>query len=271
MSTNNENSFIHKFYGDIMPMIYGIGAAVVILGAMFKILDWEGASLMIGVGLSTEAAIFFLSAFEPKSKEVDWSRVYPELNEGATPVTPRRTAAVAAAPTDNTSQKLDKMLEDANIGSDLIENLGRGLKNLADSTQKMGTVADAALATSEYADNVKVASKTLVDINQSYSKTAAALSDMSNASQEAKDYRNQVVSVTKNLSALNSVYELELQDANSHVKVLNKFYSNVTATMESLNEAGKETETFKTELAKLNKNVSSLNSIYGGMLTAMKG
>ncbi|WP_200974599.1 gliding motility protein GldL [Echinicola sp. 20G] len=270
MSKNNENSFAHKFYGTIMPKIYGIGAAVVILGAMFKILDWPFASLMIGVGLSTEALIFFLSAFEPKAKEVDWSKVYPELADEAAPAKPRK-AAVAAVASDNVSQKLDKMLEDGNIGSDLIENLGKGLQNLAKSTEKMGTVADAAVATSEYAENVKTASRTLVDINQSYSKTAAALTEMSSASQEAKEYRDQVVSVTQNLSALNAVYEMELQDANSHVKVLNKFYSNVTAAMEGLNEAGKETETFKAELAKLNKNVSSLNNIYGGMLTAMKG
>jgi gliding motility-associated protein GldL len=76
---NNKHSFKHQFYTVIMPKIYGIGAAVVILGAMFKILDWPFASLMIGVGLTTEALIFFLSAFEPRHEEVDWSKVYPEL------------------------------------------------------------------------------------------------------------------------------------------------------------------------------------------------
>jgi gliding motility-associated protein GldL len=94
---------------------------------------------------------------------------------------------------------------------------------------------------------------------------------MSSASQDAKAYHTQVQTVTKNLSALNSVYEMELQDANSHVKTLNKFYSNMTAAMEGLSEAGKETEAFKNELSKLNQNVSSLNKIYGGMLSAMKG
>ncbi|GAB4107615.1 gliding motility protein GldL [Echinicola sediminis] len=265
--SNNGNSFTHKFYGSIMPKIYGIGASVVILGAMFKILDWPFASLMIGLGLSTEAVIFFLSAFEPKAKELDWSKVYPELEDSSAPVAPRKNGGSS----NHISQKLDKMLEDAKVGPDLVESLGKGLENLAKSTEKMGSVADAALATSEYAENVKVASKTLVDINQSYGKTAAALTEMSSASQDAKEYHEQVVTVTKNLSALNAVYEMELQDANSHVKVLNKFYSNVTAAMEGLNEAGKETETFKAELAKLNKNVSSLNNIYGGMLTAMRG
>ncbi|PZX52600.1 gliding motility-associated protein GldL [Algoriphagus chordae] len=251
-----------------MPKIYGIGAAIVILGAMFKILDWTGANWMIGIGLSTEALIFFLSAFEPTHTEVDWSKVYPEL-EGGAPGSPRMQKVVAGG--DQVSQKLDEMLANAKVGPELIESLGKGMQNLATSAQKMGNLSDAAVATNEYATNVKSAAKTLVDMNASYSKTAAALTEMSSASQDAKAYHTQVVTVTKNLSALNSVYEMELQDANSHVKTLNKFYANMTAAMEGLTEAGKETQAFKTELSKLNQNVSSLNKIYGGMLSAMKG
>ncbi len=74
---SNSNFFFSK----VMPKIYGIGAAVVILGAMFKILDFPGANWMIGIGLTTEAIIFFLSSFEPSPKEVDWSRLYQELDE----------------------------------------------------------------------------------------------------------------------------------------------------------------------------------------------
>ncbi|WP_296698739.1 gliding motility protein GldL [Algoriphagus sp.] len=248
-----------------MPKIYGIGASVVILGAMFKILDWAGGNLMITIGLTTEAAIFFLSAFEPRQEEVDWAKVYPELAGGDSGV------KKAGKSGDNISQKLDDMLANAKVGPELIESLGKGMKNLASSAEKMGNLSDAAVATNEYATNVKSAAKTLVDMNASYSKTAAALTEMSAASQDAKAYHAQVQTVTKNLSALNAVYELELQDANSHVKTLNKFYSNMTAAMEGLSEAGKETEAFKNELSKLNQNVSSLNKIYGGMLSAMKG
>jgi gliding motility-associated protein GldL len=267
--SNNKNTLSYKFYGSVMPKIYGIGASIVILGAMFKILDWPFASLMIGVGLTTEAFIFFLSAFEPRNEELDWTKVYPELageNAGVAP-TPKKAKVVQ---TDQTSQKLDEMLEKAKIGPELIESLGNGLKNLASSTEKMGKLSDAALATNDYANNVKIASKTLVEINESYTKTASALAEMSSASQDAKQYRDQIVNVTKSLSALNNIYEMELQDTQSHVKVLNKFYSNVTAAMEGLNQAGKETESFKNELVKLNSNVNALNKIYGGMLTAMK-
>ncbi|SEF93198.1 type IX secretion system motor protein PorL/GldL [Algoriphagus boritolerans] len=258
---SNSNSFKAKFYSNVMPKIYGIGAAVVILGAMFKILDWQFANIMIGVGLTTEAIIFFLSSFEPKQEEMDWSKIYPELADG----TSKKSKG------DDISAKLDDMLSKAKIGPELIESLGKGMQNLATSAEKMGNLSDAAVATNEYAINVKSAAKTLVDMNASYGKTAAALTEMSAASQDAKAYHAQIVNVTKNLTALNSVYEMELQDANSHVKTLNKFYSNMTAAMQGLTEAGKETEAFKNELAKLNQNVSSLNKIYGGMLSAMKG
>ena len=265
-----EGSFKNRFYFTIMPKIYGIGASIVILGAMFKILDWTGANLMIGVGLTTEAIIFFLSAFEPRNHEVDWSRVYPELSDDT--VTPSRQRRAAPAPeVDSATQKFDEMLEKAKIGPDLIDNLGKGIQGLATSAEKLVNISDAALVTEDYAQNVRKASKSLVDINQSYVQTASALAEMSAASQDAGAYREEVATVTKNLSALNVLYEMELKDAESHVKVINKFYSNVSAAMEGLNEAGKETETFKTELAKLNQNVSSLNNIYGGMLTAMKG
>lgn len=266
-----KKSLSNKFYTDIMPKIYGIGASIVILGAMFKILDWTGGNLMIGLGLTTEAIIFFLSAFEPKNREVDWTKVYPELasdDESAVPGESPRRGKVAVS--DGTTQKFDEMLEKAKIGPELIDSLGKGIQNLASSAERMGTIADAAVATNDYANNVKAASKTLVDMNQSYASTAAALSEMSSASMDVAGYKEEVANVTKNLSALNVLYEMELKDADSHVKVINKFYSNVTAAMESLNEAGRETEIFKTELAKLNNNVSSLNKIYGGMLSAMK-
>jgi gliding motility-associated protein GldL len=248
------------FFTSVMPKVYGFGAAIVILGAMFKILDWQGANIMIGVGLSAEALIFILSAFEPRQEDMDWSKIYPELADGR-----------SGKKGDEVTAKLDDMLTKAKIGPELIESLGKGMQNLASSAEKMGNLSDAAVATNEYASNVKSAAKTLADMNVSYGKTAVALSELSSASQDAKAYHTQIQTVTKNLSALNAVYEMELQDANNHVKTLNKFYNSVSTAMAGITEAGKETEAFKNELAKLNQNVSSLNKIYGGMLSAMKG
>ncbi len=268
---SKKGGFQELLFTTIMPKVYGIGAAVVIVGAMFKILHLPGASEMLGIGLTTEAIIFFLSAFEPKHKEVDWSKVYPELADDfdGAPVAPRRAAPVAVG--DGTSQQLDKLLGDAKIGPELLDSLGKGMKSLAETTNKMATLGDAAVATNEYANNVKQATKSLVDMNKAYATTSAAVAEMASATKDSKEYHSQVQSVTKNLSALNAVYEMELQDANTHLKAMQKFYSNVGAAMESIAQAGKDTEQFKGELSKLTTNITALNKVYGNMLTAMKG
>jgi gliding motility-associated protein GldL len=263
-----KGGFMELLFTTIMPKVYGIGASVVIVGAMFKILHLPGASEMLTVGLSVEAMIFFLSAFEPQHPETDWSKVYPELADDYDGPMAKPQAAV---PAGGSAQMMDKMLADAKVGPDLIKSLGDGMKNLAVSAKNMSNLSDAAGATNEYANNVKTASKSLLEMNKSYATTATSMASMADASKEASEYQTQVKNVTKNLGALNAVYEMELQDANSHVKAMNKFYSNVTSAMEGMAEAAKDTEKFRTGMTSLNTNITSLNRIYGSMLAAMKG
>ncbi len=265
-----KGGFQELLFTTIMPKVYGIGAAVVIVGAMFKILHLPGASEMLTVGLSVEAVIFFLSAFEPQHTDTDWSKVYPELAddyEGGRPTPKAKTPANQGS----TSKQLDAMLESAKIGPELIESLGKGMKNMAESAGKMSNLSDAAVATNEYANNVKTASKSLLDMNKSYASTATAMAGMAEASGSVKQYHAQVQGVTKNLGALNAVYEMQLQDSNSHVKALNKFYSNITGAMESMAKAGEDTKKFSDQMSSLNNNITSLNTVYGSMLSAMRG
>jgi len=172
---------------------------------------------------------------------------------------------------DPIAAQLDNMLAQANIGPELIESLGKGMQNLATSAEKMGNLADAAVATTEYAAQVQTASKTLASMNDSYAQTATALMAMSSASQDAQAYQVQIQAVTKNLSALNAVYELELQDTADQKKTRADFYKNMSIAISSFTEVGTETQAFKEEMVKLNQNVSALSKIYGGMLTAIKG
>ncbi|MCZ6521418.1 MAG: gliding motility protein GldL [Bacteroidetes bacterium] len=267
MSTQ-KGGFTELLFSTIMPKVYGIGAAVVIVGALFKIQHYPGAGMMLGVGLTVEAIIFFLSAFEPKHPEPDWSRVYPELSDDYEAFGEKKAIPKA---TGSTSQQLDQMMDKAKIGPELIDSLGKGMKNMADSASKMSNLSDAAVATNDYANNVKQASKSLLDMNKSYATTVTAMQEMSNASKDAKEYHSQVQSVTKNLSALNAVYEMELQDSNQHLKSMKKFYENLGAAFENLSEAGKGTEAFKSELSRLTTNLTSLNRVYGSMLSAMRG
>ena len=276
--SNKKGGFNDLLYKTIMPKIYGIGASVVILGAMFKILHLPGAGAMLGVGLTTEAIIFFLSAFEPPQHDPDWSKVYPELAEDSEAASPSRRLGKGG---DQMSQKLDKMLEQAKIGPELVESLGRGMHRLSDNVAKMNNMGDVGSITSDYAASLKRSTSVMNEVNQSYDTTLKAMqemasvsksatADMANSSQNAKEYHTQVQSVTKNLEALNAVYELELQDANSHVKAMNKFYSNLTTSLESMSRATEDAEQFKSEIKQLTNNLASLNTVYGNMLTAMK-
>ena len=267
--SGKKGGFSELLFSTIMPKVYGIGAAIVIVGAMFKILHLPGAGEMLGIGLTTEAVIFLLSAFEPKHKDPDWAKVYPELADDYDG--PSKKKAVAAPVQTGSSAQMDKMLADAKVGPDLIKSLGDGMKNLADSAKKMSNLSDAAVATNDYANNVKTASKSLQDMNKSYSSTMTAMGAMADATKDAKEYHSQVQNVTKSLSALNALYEMELKDSQGHTKALNKFYSNVTTALEGMAEAGKETAEFQKELNKLTTNIASLNKVYGNMLTAMRG
>ena len=151
-------------YETIMPKVYGIGAAVVIVGALFKILHLPGANEMLMIGLSVEAGIFFLSAFEPKHAEFDWSKVYPELSEEYEGPAAQTASRISNRP-DGSSPllKIDEMLKTAKVDQNLLDTLGKGLTNLATSASQMNSLSNAAVATNEYAKNVQAASASLND------------------------------------------------------------------------------------------------------------
>jgi len=257
-------------YDTLMPKIYGIGAAVVIVGALFKIQHLPGAGPMLTVGLLTEAVIFFLSAFQPHQAETDWALVYPELSEGYDPSTnDNRFREKTPAPNGLTG-KLDDMLKNANVTPEALTNLGQGLNRLSATTAQLGQLGEATNVTDEYTKKVRTAAQSLERINESYANTVEAVSAMSNATGDAKEYHLQVQNVTKNLGALNAVYEMELQDANTHLKSMNQFYGTLGKAMENMIQAGKDTESMQHQVADLTTNLTSLNRVYGNMLNAMR-
>ena len=186
---------------NLMSKLYGWGAAVVILGAMFKILHWDGADLMLTLGLTTEAIIFFISGFEKPHAEYDWSLVYPELagmNEG--PV-----------------RELDNMLEKAKVDEDLIQSLGDGLRKVNDAAIGLGSVSDIAESTNEYSRQVTSAAKNLESINSLYAEQIKSSTEQTEATRqmaanmtysltEAQQMQEELAVLSKNLNALNGVY-----------------------------------------------------------------
>lgn len=251
----------------VMGMVYGIGAAIVIVGALFKILHWPGANEMLMVGLLTEAAIFFISAFEKPHEDPDWSLVYPELAGMHDDEPSKEKKAVSGK--DPVAQQLDKMLEDAKVGPELIESLGNSLKALGENTSKLADITDASVATNDYVTNIKKASQSVDNLSESYVKAAESLTGLSMTNEDGATYGEQLQKVSKNLSELNSVYELQLRGAEQHTQATNKLYDGIETLMSNLQASVSDTQRYKEEMSQLTTNLSSLNTVYGNMLTAM--
>jgi gliding motility-associated protein GldL len=256
-----------KPYG--ITNIVSWGATVVIIGLLFKIQHWPYGTVFITAGLTTEAALFFLLGFQREKEDahIDWTRVYPELSEDFKGELP--TATLRGAGGSSSTAALDKMLDDAKIGPELIGSLGEGLRTFGDKVANISKVSDAGVATSEFTAKLKTASGSYDKLSSAFETASASLSEMANSNIDSKAYHEQVTNLAKNMSALNAVYELELQDSSSHLKSMNKFYHNMAQTMQNLSESMEDSEQFKSEVTRLAKNISSLNSIYGNMLSAM--
>jgi gliding motility-associated protein GldL len=244
------------------------GATVVIIGLLFKIQHLPNGGLFISIGLGMEAFLFLILGFQRDEYEVDWTKAYPEIAPGYEGELPK-SSAKGGGSGYSTTAALDKMMEDAKIGPELISSLATGLKTFGDKVNSISQVADAGAATAEFTAKIKTASASYDKLSDSFEKASTNLAEMANSNVDSKAYHDQVNNLAKNLSALNAVYELELQDSSAHLKSMNKFYQNLSLTMNNFNESLEDSKQFKEEVGRLAKNLSSLNSIYGNMLTAM--
>ncbi|GAB2985106.1 hypothetical protein GCM10027049_24400 [Mucilaginibacter puniceus] len=249
--------------------IISIGATVVIIGLLFKIQHWKFASEFITVGLGTEALLFLILGLQREEEDVDWTRVYPELSNDFKGELPKASARQVGGGDFSNTAALDKMLADAKIGPELIGSLGEGLRTFGDKVNAISKVTDAGEATIAFTQKVKTATASYDTLSAAFDKASANLSEMANSNIDSKAYHEQVNNLAKNLGALNAVYELELQDSSAHLKSMNKFYQNLSLTMNNFNESLEDSKQFKEEVGRLAKNLSSLNAIYGNMLTAM--
>jgi hypothetical protein len=191
-----------------MSKLYGWGAAVVIMGALFKIIHLPGADSMLIIGLTTEAVIFAISAFESPAKDFDWSIVYPDLaldlNEGK-----GRRGTV--------TQELDKMMEEAKIGPELLTSLGDGMRQLSDTASSLNSATDAAGATSAYSDQLNSAAKNMEALNALYAVQLenttsqveiqnSLMEKLGSSMNESEALAQEVGKLSGNLSQLNNVY-----------------------------------------------------------------
>ncbi|MEN9385813.1 MAG: hypothetical protein RLZZ185_554 [Bacteroidota bacterium] len=244
-------------------VVASFGAAVVIIGALFKIVHWEGANEMLMVGMFTEAAIFILFGVlymkAKPEKDYEWEKVYPEL-VGGEPASPRAAG-----------NGLANLANQPGLGADVIENLTKSLKGLTETANSLQEITKATGAANEFVNSLNASSQSLGSLNKTVSDATASLGNISISSTEAAKYAQQYAKAGDQLAALNAVYETEIQESSKHLKAINGYYGNVNATVEQIAATSKDAEQFKAELAKLNANIQALNQVYGSMLTAMKG
>ena len=247
-----------KAYKETTAKLYGMGAAVVIVGALFKINHWPGAGPMLIVGMGIEALIFFASAFEPLHVTYDWSLVYPELagmedahghaaekekkdkkkdkkGEASVQIEGGVVGGTTIIGGFSGTQELDKMLADAKIGPELIESLGKGLQNLSTTTAGLNNIAGAAAASEKFTSNINVASESVVELSSAYKKTADNLN---------KDL------------LVSGEYLSSVQEATSAVSTLANIYKETANTL-SVGDAS-----YLDELKTMASSLSSINALY---------
>jgi len=250
-----------KKWKQFMAKLYGIGAAVVILGALFKIEHWTGASLMLTVGLSTEAVIFFFSAFEPPHEEVDWSLVYPELATG------ERNEHGGMKSNQSLTEQLDNMLVEAKIEPELIASLGEGMRSLSAQTSNLNDLTDVGTASKEYASGLRGANDSVNMLVDTYKAASESLTGLSSHADDASTAGEHLAKMSENLSSLNNMYELQLQD----LAKSRQLYGGINDLLTNLQDSVDDTKLYKDNISELAKNLRSLNTVYSNMLNAMGG
>ncbi|MEN8766008.1 MAG: gliding motility protein GldL [Wenyingzhuangia sp.] len=214
-----------NFFKRFMAMSYGIGGAIVILGALFKLMHWPYASLMLIVGLGTEAFIFVISAFEPLPKEeLDWALVYPELSGKKTSSNDKSEQT----PEGLLTKKIDEMLAASNLDANVIDKLTSSMNKLSDAAAQIGESSGSVANTSKYNKEINSAADHLEKINSMY------------ADQE---------------STMNKAQSVQIKVLEEQTKLVSSVYE--------------KSEELTKQMGSLSKNIASLNTVYGGMLSAM--
>jgi hypothetical protein len=289
-----------------MAKLYGWGASIVIIGALFKIQHWKFSGLFLTIGLLTEAVIFFFSAFEPLHEELDWTLVYPELAGMSEQDEIEEMKEVGVGFGGRPIERIETLLGDASLNEDTLKNIGTGLQKLNLAASGIAEISDATSATQEFLKNIKAAAGSVGNMNETYGSTVQSIKDSAGVlataylasaeqvaqsgtevagsyqkiadtlkgeheiiSQNGRTHEQHLEALNKNLSALNAVYELQVKEGSDHLKGTQKVYSGIEDMISKLKDSIDETSRYKEEVVKLRDNLSSLNNIYGNMLSAM--
>jgi gliding motility-associated protein GldL len=292
---------------NFMAKLYGWGASVVIIGALFKINHWPGGALVITIGMAVEAIIFFFSAFEPLHEELDWTLVYPELAGLSDPdeienFKERKLLEEGGRPVD----RIEDIMGQTGIDSSVLSKLGEGFTKLNKTAQNLSDISEATVASQEFVKNLQGAASSVGGLVSTYENTTKSIKDSTtsltgayfeaankivqsgtsiadsylsiantiseeqkNLSLGNKEHEEKIDKLNKSLAELNAVYENQIRETQSHLKGSVELYSGLQSMIKNLKDSVDETNKYKEEMSKLKESISSLNSIYGNMLSTM--
>jgi gliding motility-associated protein GldL len=236
-----------------MDVAVSLAAAVVIFGALQKILHTPIADLFLKIGLYTEAAIFAM-----------YGIIYIKA-----PLADDHTSH--AAKPMNPMEAMDKMMKDADITPANMKKLGEGFQKLGTTVAGISDVSEVVKSTSDFGTKTKEATASMGAMSTAFAASATTMGSFNNAAESAKGFHEQVQVLTKNLGSLNTIYELELKESNNHLKALNTFYGKLAEASQAMTSSVEDATKVKDQIAALAGNLSKLNAVYGNMLTAMQG
>jgi gliding motility-associated protein GldL len=241
----------------LVDVFVSIAAAIVIWGALRKIIHASDADIWLKIGLTTEALVFLtygiLYIIYPAEKDSNHrSEVLVEAPKGAL-------------------QSLDKAMIEADITPANLNRLGEGFKKLNTTITNMNDITDVVAATGDYTQKTREVTTALSQVKDAYVSAANSVGAFNAASDGARVFHDQIQVLTKNLSSLNTIYELELQESNNHLKALNSFYGKLAETATVMNNTSEDAKKVQAEIGSLANNLGRLNNVYGNMLSAMQG
>jgi gliding motility-associated protein GldL len=242
-------------YKKFMAKVYGWGASLVLLGALFKIQHYPGAGIMLNIGMGTEVLIFFLSAFEPPHEMPDWSIVFPEL-VGLEPKEDRRFGSRGGGGSD-----LAALIESGALEPEVVEKLGEGIRKLTATTGQLSDLSDASLATESYLQSMKMASESVSKLSNSQAKSIREIDNLSQSySEAAKQVAEGGKHLAENMTAAGNTIVRNIEESG---KALVSSYQNFSQTIyENAGQVTGNAENYNQQLAEANKQLTTINSVY---------
>ncbi len=270
------NFFQTKKARGVLNVIFSVGAAVVIFGALAKIEHWGGAwGSALTIGMITETFVFLLMALQPAEEVYHWEKYYPNLNlspgeeKKLTGRYEQKSVAVGGVQTASPLAGMDQMLEQADITPANLKRLGENFQKLDQTVAGMSDISDTVAAAGDFTRRTGEAAQAMGEVTQAYSRAAESMETFNQAAGNSEEFHMQLQTMTKNLGSLNAIYEVELQDTNNHLKAMNQFYSNMTEATEAMAGTVEDSQKTQQQISLLAKNLESLNQVYGNMLSAM--